>query len=514
MREKRRREGTEGISLLGKTHSRISYRISKDLGVTQRRHQSLFAKGSTDPDSWAQFPHHYGKEHEIEENTLRARERFVSNDDSWLYYLGVALHYVQDKWTLRPRMSDKHTEWENRIEQASILEDAGFREYLKDAPLPSKAVNAYLRILEQAVPDETKTKRRSRILAEIKRLANFERPEDCKIEESKKSIDRRPFDFAKADSLFRAITDNTALSHARPMNYWSDPTIDLNLAYRMSLTLAHYVVAPVTHAKIPEETLEAPQEPKALQEKDEKIAEIERKIHEEEQEIDRQVKEVSASSLSKTDKLNKERIEIQKAALQVRKNIEVFEKEIKPKILHTIDEATTRMWETGLGLVLSILIVVVCLNSGNMYAIIGSSLFIILALLCLVLFSALRSEVQNQRDKLARMSGFLEKQPRQETLERRLAELEKEEKTLIQSSESEKLVLQERKKKLLEEYDARRMDAEEGIHHLRSEFDKKVKASTRRRETLFWSNAGLLRNEIGRSTYTRAPINRSSFQFF
>ena len=40
-------------------------KIANDLRVFDARQISLLAKGSQEPDSWADFPHHFGKDNEI-----------------------------------------------------------------------------------------------------------------------------------------------------------------------------------------------------------------------------------------------------------------------------------------------------------------------------------------------------------------------------------------------------------------------------------------------------------------
>jgi hypothetical protein len=96
--------------MLGSTHIKIAQKICEEMKKTEKREVDLLINGSINPDSWANFPHHSGKDDEIAENILSARRLFLKGDDECFYRLGIALHYIADRWTLRPRMAEKHTE--------------------------------------------------------------------------------------------------------------------------------------------------------------------------------------------------------------------------------------------------------------------------------------------------------------------------------------------------------------------------------------------------------------------
>jgi len=132
--------------MIGETHRRIAQQIAKELHLSNRE-AGLLETGSINPDSWANFPHHHGKEFEIIKNILEARQLFLQGDDECYHRLGIALHYIEDRWTLRPRLGDKHTECEMQINKAPILNDSQLTEAIKKILLPTKAEEAYLAFL-------------------------------------------------------------------------------------------------------------------------------------------------------------------------------------------------------------------------------------------------------------------------------------------------------------------------------------------------------------------------------
>jgi len=66
-----------------------------------KRESNLLRSGSIDPDKWMNFPHHFGKDGNIANNILVARAFFLKEDDECYHKLGIALHYIADRWTLR-----------------------------------------------------------------------------------------------------------------------------------------------------------------------------------------------------------------------------------------------------------------------------------------------------------------------------------------------------------------------------------------------------------------------------
>jgi hypothetical protein len=193
--------------MLGETHIRITKRIAEELKLGKRE-AGLLEAGSVNPDIWENFPHHEKRGLDIIENLIRARILFLRNDDECYHLLGVALHYIQDRWTLRPRLKDKHTLWEMSIHLADILDDSKFEGEMKSIILPIKAVEAYLTFLQ-------------------KLRGGFEEIEEREVEGI-------TFHWTSGNVVFLALLN-------RPTT-WSNPIIDLNFAYRISREVACLVL--------------------------------------------------------------------------------------------------------------------------------------------------------------------------------------------------------------------------------------------------------------------------------
>jgi hypothetical protein len=213
--------------MLGSTHSRIALKIAEELGIKERPIQELLVNGSCAPDSWYNFPHHQGKEHEIEENIRSARRLFLQNDDECYYRLGVALHYIEDRWTLKPRISDKHTEWEKYIDESPIVDDAKLRQMMKETSLPSKELKNYEDFLREIKKGLFGTY--SERMHEIKETIN--QNQDSLLDLLAKT---------PANTEFSHYVISYALQE-RP-SAWSSPLLDLNFAYRISFEIAKAVL--------------------------------------------------------------------------------------------------------------------------------------------------------------------------------------------------------------------------------------------------------------------------------
>jgi len=260
----------KGELLLEETHRKIAQKIAKELNLRERE-ASLLETGSVNPDSWANFPHHHGKEAEIVRHILDARRLFLHGDDECYFRLGIALHYIQDRWTLRPRLKDKHTKWEVKIERAPILDDSQLAEFIKNALFPTKVEEAYLKFLEEirerienvtpmtdasiqviSVPKEyrdrypftdptfvdtlleraldllqTKIRRESALYSQITHDETKEPTEFCK---KWKPLRARYFRGLGLKTISFALLE-------RPAD-WSTPVLDINLAYRICLEVA------------------------------------------------------------------------------------------------------------------------------------------------------------------------------------------------------------------------------------------------------------------------------------
>ena len=211
--------------MLEVTHRRFAKEIAKVLKLSKRE-SDLLEIGSIHPDSWADFPHHKGKEKEIAENILIARKFYLQNDDEYFFRLGVVLHYIADSWTLRPRISEKHTEWEKQIEKAPILDDSQLEEAIKNLTMPSKEVETYLTLLpilkglvqnSLIIIDLEKSdgmQLEEAAAQELIRLRGYKpiKREECAIKELS------PSDFEDLDKFVRHIVRMTGPSSLHPLN--------------------------------------------------------------------------------------------------------------------------------------------------------------------------------------------------------------------------------------------------------------------------------------------------------
>lgn len=113
--------------MLWKTHVRISNEVLRRLGITLSGEvYSRFKEGIIAPDQWRDYPHHHGKSEAIRNNLMYARQWYLQeNLPNAFYYLGVALHYIQDSYTsVVSYDSPKNQMWHQNYEQS--IEDAPF----------------------------------------------------------------------------------------------------------------------------------------------------------------------------------------------------------------------------------------------------------------------------------------------------------------------------------------------------------------------------------------------------
>ncbi len=237
--------------LLQKTHIAIAKQIGKELKLKEKE-TKLLEIGSTTPDSWGDFPHHTRKDNEILKRIANSRNMFLAGDDECYSELGIGLHYLQDRWTLRPRTADTHTRWEIAIAQSPLLDDLHLIENLKQSDLPIKAIDEYTKLYNlliriknngiQSVYDFSyaywkKLDGISTSLTMLKFEADSRKREervDALIEEEY----LKPGIEGCQAALIQFILTN------RPSS-WSNPILDLNIAYRMSLEVARYTLIAV-----------------------------------------------------------------------------------------------------------------------------------------------------------------------------------------------------------------------------------------------------------------------------
>ena len=95
----------------------------KRLGIPlSNLESSRLKEGVLDPDKWGDYPHHYGKERQIQNNLLISRRCFLADDfPNAYYYLGVALHYIQDSYTSLASFYPCHHGWEESIENCGCV---------------------------------------------------------------------------------------------------------------------------------------------------------------------------------------------------------------------------------------------------------------------------------------------------------------------------------------------------------------------------------------------------------
>lgn len=111
--------------MLWKTHLRISFEVLRRIGVSMSSEESLrFKAGVLAPDQWQDYPHHHGKSEAIRRNVMYARQCYLQDNllDAF-YYLGVALHYIQDSYTSMASFYPKHQSWEQDIEDSNYVYD-------------------------------------------------------------------------------------------------------------------------------------------------------------------------------------------------------------------------------------------------------------------------------------------------------------------------------------------------------------------------------------------------------
>ena len=113
--------------MLWKTHIRISNEVLRRLNVNLPSDvYSKFKEGLLAPDQWRDSPHHHGKSGAIQTNLQYARQYFLqSKQQEAFYYLGVAMHYIQDAYTSIISYDSPHNqEWHHNYEQG--IENSDF----------------------------------------------------------------------------------------------------------------------------------------------------------------------------------------------------------------------------------------------------------------------------------------------------------------------------------------------------------------------------------------------------
>lgn len=105
--------------MLWKTHIKITFEVFRRLGIPLTEKERV-KEGAISPDKWGlpDLPHHYGKERQIRNYLLLSRKYFLRYDLlGAYYYLGVALHYIQDSYVSMASFYPKHHSWEESIDK-------------------------------------------------------------------------------------------------------------------------------------------------------------------------------------------------------------------------------------------------------------------------------------------------------------------------------------------------------------------------------------------------------------
>jgi len=212
--------------MLLSTHKRIAERIATELKLDLHETAS-FIKGIVRPDYWKDYPHHYGKEDKIRRYILDARRLYLEGKtlDS-LYNLGIALHYIQDRWVSLPGWHIQHGVYEDEIDRmpfvddvTEIIKDIDISVFWKDSPLAKMNPEKFHEILEDS---------RKRYFAIIERLTRFEH------------LCRNRFDRLDGKTV-ESMTLSIALLERPKLG---SPIHDFNLAYKVSLLVALSVYMP------------------------------------------------------------------------------------------------------------------------------------------------------------------------------------------------------------------------------------------------------------------------------
>jgi len=104
------------------THIRLANLVAKELGIRLDSNECAYLRGgSIEPDKWKDYPHHHAVDHKIREYILKSRRYFIqSNINAHLECLGIAFHYVADKWTLFSGSVVEHAAWEKKIDKCNV----------------------------------------------------------------------------------------------------------------------------------------------------------------------------------------------------------------------------------------------------------------------------------------------------------------------------------------------------------------------------------------------------------
>jgi len=184
--------------LLKETHIRLADRVASKIGVGALTLEAAYLRGgSVAPDEWKDFPHHHGKETAIRDRVLRSRkDRLEGREKDACYQLGVAFHYLADRWTLTSGSDARHANWERLIERSGFVDDV--RQVIRGVNMPEWDKDRYYSFLDDLNPEPAGED-------ETLKMASLSRPSG-----------------------------------------WSSPRIDLNMTYKICLGIARSVFSSIT----------------------------------------------------------------------------------------------------------------------------------------------------------------------------------------------------------------------------------------------------------------------------
>jgi len=180
------------------THIRLANQIVSKTGISIYSEEAKYLRGgSIAPDQWKNYPHHYGKEGSIRNQIIKSRKCWLRGEkEDCCFRLGVAFHYLADKWTLMRGSDKRHASWERSIDDSTFVDETNW--VVQRSGLSNLEKEQYYSLLEK-LEDEPLGK------DETLQLACLNRP-----------------------------------------SHWSDPSIDLNMAYRVCLRTAQSVFSSTT----------------------------------------------------------------------------------------------------------------------------------------------------------------------------------------------------------------------------------------------------------------------------
>jgi hypothetical protein len=184
------------------THIRLANLIAEELGMDLESDDTAYLRGgSTEPDDWGDYPHHYGANDRIVSWILKSRRHFINgNSNSHCECLGIAFHYIADQWTLIGGSDEMHNEWERRIDYEGVKN--------------LKKISEMIDFSEYGVVGENIKQNYLKLFSMLTRVP-----------------------FGKYETIRYATLSHPVIAEKR----YSTPSIDFNMAYRICLGVARSV---------------------------------------------------------------------------------------------------------------------------------------------------------------------------------------------------------------------------------------------------------------------------------